>query len=351
MSIDSSITFSFPALTKVIGRPSYHDVALLRKQCYANAKCAGATFGPHGLLGSIMPDDDYIRLSGNAFAAPEDPGFDIDVADRAADNPIRERNHTAQRKRFLLYDSVTNSIRSQLLQAVESKYLDELEDPDLGFGNVPAKDILAHLFTEYGRIGPAELESNLNELGSAWDATGSIAEIWARVKKCRAFATAGGEPIPDGTVIHKLLKVLADTGLYGLTCIRWREMNPNNWTWDNFREDFDAADRNREYQPTATSKGFTTQNAANAATTNGKNSKPSETPTGTNMEGGTVWYYCWSHGLSRNPKHTSHTCQAPKEHHNVNATFEKPEGGSQKVKGQKRFTRPNATDNSTAKPE
>jgi hypothetical protein len=42
-------------------------------------------------------------------------------------------------------------------------------------------------------------------------------------------------------------------------------------------------------------------------------------------------YYCWTHGLSKNPKNTSASCNAPGENHRTDATLENRMGGRNKI--------------------
>jgi hypothetical protein len=352
----TSINFPFPVLTKIVGRPSYLTIDTLRRECYANALGAGASFGQHGLLGSIMPDDEFLlRNNGTAFVPPVDPGINIPAAERVGDNVVNERNYATQRKLYLTYENMIMQQRIHLIQAIETKYLDELEDPVLGFGLVSAKEILAHLFKTYGKIGPADLDNNLKTLESPWDANEPIAEIWARVKKCRNFAQAGKHPLKDTEVMHKLLSVFDKTGLFGLMCTKYGEMDPDQWDWETFKSDFDGADKHRCSKMTAKSAGFSNANAANAeanATTKdtSNNTSTKQVPTFDPKEhqfclpeGGDVIFYCYTHGIGTNPNHTSATCTAPAEKHKKNATFKKRMGGSTAVIGDFRNRRNNAT--------
>lgn len=353
----TSINLAFPVLTKIIGRPSYLTIDTLRRECYANAFGAGASFGQNGLLGSIMPDEDYLVRNNNLpFVAPVNPGINVPPAERVGDNILNERNFAIQRKLYLTYENMLTQQRTQLLQAVETKYLDELEDPILGFGLVSAKEILAFLFKTYGKIGPVDLDTNIKVLESDWDANESIAEIWKRVKNCRNFATAGNRPIGDSELMHKLLAVFDKTGLFGPMCTKYGEMDPDQWEWATFKSDFDGADKHRCKKLTAKAAGFYTANMATAeANVATKEKMPATTKTLLKFdpkehqlclpEGAEVIFYCWTHGIGTNPNHTSAMCLAPAEKHKKNATFKKRMGGSTAVGGDFR-NRNNSTNNS-----
>jgi hypothetical protein len=44
------------------------------------------------------------------------------------------------------------------------------------------------------------------------------------------------------------------------------------------------------------------------------------------------WYYCWTHGLSNNPQHTSATCTSPAEGHQRTATIDNMLGGNNSIR-------------------
>ncbi len=46
-------------------------------------------------------------------------------------------------------------------------------------------------------------------------------------------------------------------------------------------------------------------------------------------------YYCWSHGLGKNPEHTSRKCRHPKEGHQETATADNMEGGNNTIFGRR----------------
>ena len=56
---------------------------------------------------------------------------------------------------------------------------------------------------------------------------------------------------------------------------------------------------------------------------------------------GTRLFYCWSHGLGRNPKHTSESCNSPLEGHKKEATLDNMMGGCNNIASRRRRSQTN----------
>jgi hypothetical protein len=63
------------------------------------------------------------------------------------------------------------------------------------------------------------------------------------------------------------------------------------------------------------------------------NEPPTNTPRDTTSFhcNGIPLFYCWTHGLNRNPAHTSATCSHPSDGHKTAATLDQRMGGSGRI--------------------
>jgi hypothetical protein len=120
----------------------------------------GATNG-HSLA-LIMPDAAYRARTNMAFEIPVHPG----VAPVHPPNPtcqqITETNRQFQRDidDHQLFLAVREALKQQIRLAVEYRYLQVLEDADMGFADIMPATILAHLKTTYGAINQEDIEAN-----------------------------------------------------------------------------------------------------------------------------------------------------------------------------------------------
>ena len=79
-SFTTSLTYPFPTLTKITGKPTAVSMKLLTKELFTNARaipCHQAG-GRYGHLGIIMPDAPYQALAG-VTAAWDDVAIEIPV--------------------------------------------------------------------------------------------------------------------------------------------------------------------------------------------------------------------------------------------------------------------------------
>jgi hypothetical protein len=206
-------------------------------------------------------------------------------------------------------------LKSQLVKAVPKTALIPLQNRRHGFRHVTVAQLLAHLMTEYGTITNNDLERNHAELISAWNPSDGINALWARVENCKQFAIDGERPYKEIQLIGYVLTIFQESGVFGTTVEDWRKKKDTTWTWDAFYDDFKQANIALGQTATAKSAGYQTANAATDA---------AETTNEFHVD----MYYCFTHGLSTNAKHTSATCKTPGPKHDKKATWSKRSGGA-----------------------
>jgi hypothetical protein len=126
-----------------------------------------------------------------AFILPVHPGKNAPVHTVAATGlqiaeTIRLFNQNIGDHR--LYERVQAELKQQLLKAVDSRYLQLLEDPDFGFADIATREMLQHLKDTYGQIAPDNVEQNRSLLSAEWNPDDPIEDIWIRIRDCQAFA-------------------------------------------------------------------------------------------------------------------------------------------------------------------
>lgn len=357
--IPPRLTFPHPELTIVEGEPTNSSIQVLQRELYANARAIHSTRGggAHGYLALLMPDADYLALTNIAFVAPVHPGDTPIHAAGATQPQISEANrqylhdltvHTE-------YMTVSHELKKGIIAAVDNKYLEILEDADMGYADVTCAQMLSHLKTTYGSIVREDIDKNRNILSAPWNVDNPMEELWLRIKECQRIATAAGEPILDGTAIRLTLTVLEATGVYSWAVDKWRDLPDAQWTLVNFKNHFSKANKERIRQLTARAAGYhganmttdipsslsvpTTSTPSELAAaaivtpptnpTRARRSSTASTPSVTTN--GVSMYYCWTHGLGMNAEHTSATCSRKGDGHVDNATATNMQGGNNRI--------------------
>jgi hypothetical protein len=333
-------TMPHPTLTALPPNesPSFITVRTWKQELYANAISVPSEEGGgnHGLLGEIVDDATYRALVPDPGGAAAFPALPQPAYARAV-NPGREpaipngatvplvaritATFNADTKRWETVQAVRKALKAQVLAACPEEFLFPLKDPRLGFANTTIEQLLTFLEESYGTVDADDHTIVEAELEKPIDATAPLRFYWNRITRAVALAEEMGSPFPPIRVVNACIKALESSGLFPDEIKTWRAKPVVEWTLTNIQIHFNRAEKERHRKTTAGQAGFTA-NAANTVT--GKENKK---PNGD----GKKMYYCWSHGLSTNPDHTSASCKNPKDGHETEATIFDMRGGSNKI--------------------
>jgi hypothetical protein len=184
-------TFPHTALTPIVGKPTNPSLQLLQKELYANARAVHSARGggANGHLALIMPDAAYLARTTMAFEIPVHPGVTPVHPPNPTGQQIMETNRQFQRDidDHQLFLTVREALKQQIFLAVEYRYLQVLEDADMGFADITPATILAHLKTTYRAINQEAIEANRALLGSDFNPDDPIEDLWLHIKECQRY--------------------------------------------------------------------------------------------------------------------------------------------------------------------
>lgn len=336
-SPDSKITFPHEELTKIEGKPTNTSLQLLQRQLYTNARSIASPRGGglNGHLALLMEDAAYLARAGVAFNVPVHPGpAPVHAADATAAQIAETiRLYNQALAELNLFHNVSTRLKAQILAVVDDTFLQSLEDNDFGYADVTPRDMLLHLQANYAILAPEELEANRASLSDHWNPDEPLEQLWTKMTNISRIATAGGSPITAVAAITLTLAMFEKSGLLATTTEKFRLRPLQEWTMDNFQQDFTLANKERLRKLTAGAAGFHGAHAATpppaAVPTAATVTPPVQIPSVT-VDGGKM-YYCWTHGLGRNQLHTSQTCNRKATGHIDNATAFNMQGGNDKI--------------------
>lgn len=239
-------------------------------------------------------------------------------------------------------------MKQQLILAVPEVYYQVLGDDEIGYADVTTLQMLTHLDNTYGSLTEDDLERNVKLMHSPWSIQEPIETLFARLKSCRTFASSCNEPIPEPSAVRAGLQILEATNQFPVACQEWRDKaTPLNKTMQNFVIHFSKADVSRKRTLTSRDAGFhraaqvqdtptkatgircleissqgTTSKLTSAHSANSVNSNSSS-----QKSKDPEFFYCWTHGVSTNPAHTSRTCNNKQPRHDDSATMDDMKGG------------------------
>ena len=80
-------------------------------------------------------------------------------------------------------------------------YLKIFQNRHMGFANVTTKQMLRHLYDNYGVIRPNELAENDMRMKETFDATMPIENLYEQIENAVEFAEAGNAPYTNAQII------------------------------------------------------------------------------------------------------------------------------------------------------
>ena len=384
--------FPFPTIPKQPGLPTYETIKAVHMKLKANAASVPSALGGgnHGLLGLIISDAVYHTFTGNHFVLPnQPPPLPIVPAGTSAVNTgVLVREHAELLREYHETMRTDQALTQQVINTFDKIYTRSLRNRHTGYANVTAINIVEHLYTTYGRITSMDLEQNDIRMKAPYDPTQPIENLFNQLEEGQEYAEAGQAPLSTLQLINTAYLLVFKTGVYRDACRDWNRRTPITKTWANFKQDFNLANQElRDLQSLSHgAAGFQAPNhhanhvadkyqhqtldvlrnltdsstadrlaVANLATANTKLAedlasmkadmqnllaKFTTLTNNTNNTNGTSNVisirnrtgndesYCWSHGRTRIPLHTSANCRNKKGGHIDTATLHNKQGGS-----------------------
>jgi hypothetical protein len=342
MSTPSSLTFPLLELTPFPSdrAPKPREIRIMQRELYQQAMAIETTLGggEHGHLGLLLTPAQYAALPGPppAFTAPANPGIFLAAAGTAAQIASHQAAHKDRVSTYQRCVDTEKALKAMIIQAVPPTYIASLSDDLFGYANVTSRTLWQALLGNYGSISEDDLAENLEELEAPWDPTSPIEDLLVRATKCTQFALAGGDPITEATTVRLLVQALEKSGVMDEACKDWRKKQAGDRVLDNILPHFKAANKERLRTITTSQAGLS--NAAQK-----QEAKENKMPVAANAGTSKKMFYCWSHGLGFNEKHTSDTCTNKKAGHVDSSTADNMQGGNntiRRARGEKQVYNP-----------
>jgi hypothetical protein len=164
---------------------------------------------------------------------------------------------------YRTYTSVQQALKKQIISVFEPMYLEILSDNMVGYANISARDMLDHLFENYGNITAVDLEINFKNVRRSWDPQQPVETLFNQIQDCADYSEAGDVPIgPSQQINVGYAKVFA-TGHFMSACRHWNKKPAAEKTWTHFKSHFAAAHRQHKQMQggTAANAGYHSANA------------------------------------------------------------------------------------------
>ena len=192
-----------------------------------------------GHLGLVVSDAEHTTKSnGRPHVPPANPGpsptipavANLDQRDRAI------RGHCIEKGHCNLHEQVNTALKN-LLDSIDSVYINHLEDDMLGFQPVTIRQIIDSITDRYLKFNETQKEELEKQLEKQHDGGPIDTHIAMFNKVFKAFETAG-EPFTNKQKVSKFYRSVRRFSLAKKACEDWDDRPEAERTWANMQSDF-----------------------------------------------------------------------------------------------------------------
>mmetsp|Transcript_19484 Transcript_19484/g.28690 ORF Transcript_19484/g.28690 Transcript_19484/m.28690 type:complete len:408 (+) Transcript_19484:103-1326(+) len=252
-------SFTHPNIPKYIGEPTFEVIHEVHKKLNQNATSIlrGAWGNRLGLLGYTVAPNMYQQLAGQAFTEPVEPQ-PPNIPPFASAHQANEarRIFDEQSAQYKKAVATKRALCNQLLGAFEDMYFMALYVQATGYEDYTVRQMLDHLYTNYGQLDATMLMDNDRIIKQDYDPTKPIENDIARVEKCLDIAQNGNTPYTLNQLLTLAYDAMFRTGLYTRECIEWDEKPAADKTWPNWKLHFTKAVRDQRQIKRAQQTGY-----------------------------------------------------------------------------------------------
>ena len=141
-------------------------------------------------MGGKISNTAYAKVCATAFTEPVDPGeLTREAGTTGVDSKNQNIPHTENKRCYQEWQSLKWACKNQLIKVIPKEYMAEKANKKMVFAGVRAREIMEHIFTNYGEILAQDLVANRVKLGKDWDPTTSFQTLVTKVQDIQEFAT------------------------------------------------------------------------------------------------------------------------------------------------------------------
>ena len=269
ITIDNVLsTFPYPSLSPITGVPTFETINDMVMHLKANAASIQTENGGGqlGFLGIMVSDTVYATLSNTPFVVPANPGPTPPPPvgnPTAAQLSANIRVHVENLRVFRQFNTVTQALKRQIIEAVDDIYLRALRNRHTGYAAVSPYQLVTHLYRTYGQITPMDIDANDEKFKRPFDPAQPFETLIQQIEDAQEYADAGGNAYSAAQIVANAYSIMFRTGMFPDACRDWRKKTAATKTWQAFKDDFTVAYNDYATQRSTTqSAGF--HNANNA---------------------------------------------------------------------------------------
>ena len=183
------------ALPKITSEPHYKSLVELKdslKDDYSSIPSSRGG-GTYGYLGGLQSDAVYPLVAPETlFIIPPDP---FQIITQTGTNSVTSgklhRDHTEVAREFKEWVNLERAGKKQIDEAFIKTFLAGVFDCNRGLSHLQVRDIITHLFMEYGQVENQDRVGNWSKLLEPWDTNRPFQELVKWVQEIQEFRNYG----------------------------------------------------------------------------------------------------------------------------------------------------------------
>ena len=179
-----------------------------------------------GHLSQTVSPTAYLVVSNNVvFNIPVDPGNRANITNNSMEKQERAalRLNAEDRREFLLYDNTRKVLIRVIIECIETEFIADLEDENVGFDDHTVMELLTYLVNEYATIDPHKLEENRNKLSDPFDMDIPFPVYIKSLQDIHNYAEEGGQPITNDSMVTAFYNRMKETGMVDYDVRTWED--------------------------------------------------------------------------------------------------------------------------------
>lgn len=235
--------FEYSDLTVIHSEPTYDTLKLLINQLKANARAVRMSLGGglHGHLGLVLSPQQYAVLAPNTpFVIPPHPGPLVIPPYKLPH--VTQQVQSQHNEQLWLYNEchhVKQALRKQVVAAVDDSYLVALKNRQTNTTTTPLSQVLEYLFRNYGRVTPAQLVHEEQQLTNwSYDPTLPIILIFNKVDDLMDLVHLASSLYSAQQTLNFAYLLLNKMGKFTHRIQDWNRLQQDQKTLDNFQTHF-----------------------------------------------------------------------------------------------------------------
>jgi len=157
----------------------------------------------------------------------------------------------------MIYTNTDKALKSQLIAAVDEKFIRSKRNKYVGYANVTTLQLLNHLYENYAKITRNNLCENDQRMNTAYDPNNPIEVLIDQIEDAINFAATGNVPYTPKQIVNVAYNLVFHTRVFNDEYKEWRKLPAVDQTWDQFETTFTQTHQDlQESSTTAASAGY-----------------------------------------------------------------------------------------------